>query len=414
MATPVCERRLGWQPVLLSRKKEWQRISMKRLSILGSTGSIGQKTLEVVSLYPERFRVTALAARSNVNLLAEQIRRFSPRLVSLQDRESAEELSRRLALPTDPPVRIAWGISGLLEVATCPDSDLVVSAMVGAAGLHPTLEALRAEKDVALANKESLVMAGGLIMEEAARRKVRILPIDSEHSAVFQCLEGKRREDLRHIILTASGGPFWQLPRENFAQVTPQRALNHPTWSMGRKVSIDSSTLMNKGLEVIEAKWLFGLDLDQIQVIIHPQCVIHSMVEFVDGTILAQMAITDMRLPILYALSYPERLPSFRDPLPLTRLQPLTFEPLDTERFPCFAYAYEAARIGGSAPIVLNAANEMAVKLFLEERIRYTDIPLLIRRALDSHRPRQVKDLEEILEVDRMVREEIEKEYQER
>jgi len=384
---------------------------MKRLSILGSTGSIGQKTLQVVSQYPEAFEVVAVAAGSNISLLEQQVRRFLPRLVSLQTKEAAEELRLRLSQGPSASVRIEWGTPGLLEVATHPDSDLAVSAIVGAAGLLPTLEAIRAGKYVALANKESLVMAGQLIMAEANQRRIRIIPIDSEHSAIFQCLEGRERGDLYRIILTASGGPFRDWPRDKFSEITPQRALDHPTWSMGQKVTIDSSTLMNKGLEVIEARWLFDLSIEQIDVIIHPQCIIHSMVELIDGSILAQLAVTDMHLPIQYALSYPDRLPSQRDRLEFFHLTPLTFEPLDLIRFPCLSYAYEAARTGGSMPIVLNAANEVAVTLFLEKKIPYTAIPALIRRALDSHQPHTVSDLEEILQIDEAIRKQMEREY---
>jgi 1-deoxy-D-xylulose-5-phosphate reductoisomerase len=383
---------------------------MKRLSILGSTGSIGRKTLEMASLYPDQFQVVALAAGSNLALMEEQVRRFLPRLVSLQTKDAAEEL--RLHLHDHPvPLQIEWGQEGLLAVAAHPESDLVVSAIVGAIGLLPTLKAICAGKDIALANKEGMVMAGELIMAEAARAKVQIIPIDSEHSAIFQCLQGRPKEDLRRVILTASGGPFRNLPKEQFSEITPERALDHPTWSMGRKITIDSSTLMNKGLEVIEAKWLFDLLIDQIDVLIHPQCVVHSMVELVDGTILAQLGITDMRLPILYALSYPRRLRSHRGSLDFSKMGSLTFEQSDEDRFPCLAYAYEAARTGGSMPAALNAANEKAVRLFLEKKIPYTAIPLLIRRVLDSHRPRRVTDLEEILEVDQRAREQVEREY---
>ena len=384
---------------------------MKKLSILGSTGSIGQQTLEVVSLYPDQFEVVALAAGSNLALMEEQVRRFSPRLVSLETKDAADQLALRLK-DHPVPLQVEWGSQGLLAVATHPESNLILSAVVGAVGLPPTLEAIRAGKDIALANKEAMVMAGELIMGEAARRGVQILPVDSEHSAIFQCLEGRRKEDLRRIILTASGGPFRNLPSEQFSEITPERALNHPSWSMGRKITIDSSTLMNKGLEVIEAKWLFDLHIDQIDVLVHPQCVIHSMVEFVDGSVLAQLAITDMQVPILYALSYPHRLPSQRGTLDFSRLSPLTFEELDEDRFPCFAYACEAARVGGSMPAVLNAANEKAVSLFLKKKIPYTAIPLLIRRALDSHKPGPVKDLEDILEVDRKVRQQMAVEYE--
>jgi len=384
---------------------------MKKLSLLGSTGSIGQQTLEVVSLYPDQFEVVALAAGSNLALMEEQVRRFSPRLVSLETKDAANRLAFRLK-DHPIPLQVEWGSQGLLAVATHPESNLILSAVVGAAGLLPTLEAIGAGKDIALANKEAMVMAGELIMGEAARRGVQILPIDSEHSAIFQCLEGRRRQDLRRVILTASGGPFRNLPQEQFSEITPERALNHPSWSMGRKITIDSSTLMNKGLEVIEAKWLFDLSIDQIDVLVHPQCAIHSMVEFVDGSVLAQLAITDMQVPILYALSYPHRLPSQRGTLDFSKLSPLTFEELDEDRFPCFSYACEAARVGGSMPTVLNAANEKAVSLFLKRKIPYTAIPLLIRRALDSHTPRPVKDLEDILEADRKVRQQMDVEYE--
>jgi 1-deoxy-D-xylulose-5-phosphate reductoisomerase len=384
---------------------------MKKLSLLGSTGSIGQQTLEVVSLYPDQFEVVALAAGSNLALMEEQVRRFSPRLVSLETKDAADRLAFRLK-DHPIPLQVEWGSQGLLAVATHPESNLILSAVVGAAGLLPTLEAIGAGKDIALANKEAMVMAGELIMGEAARKGVQILPIDSEHSAIFQCLEGRRRQDLRRVILTASGGPFRNLPQEQFSEITPERALNHPSWSMGRKITIDSSTLMNKGLEVIEAKWLFDLSIDQIDVLVHPQCAIHSMVEFVDGSVLAQLAITDMQVPILYALSYPHRLPSQRGTLDFSKLSPLTFEELDEDRFPCFSYACEAARVGGSMPTVLNAANEKAVSLFLKRKIPYTAIPLLIRRALDSHTPRPVKDLEDILEADRKVRQQMDVEYE--
>ena len=384
---------------------------MKRLSILGSTGSIGQNTLEVISRHSERFEVVALAAGANIPLMEQQVRRFSPRLVSLETKEAAEELALRLRQYPSHPAQIEWGMKGLIGVATYPDSEWVVSAIVGAAGLLPTLEGIRAGKHTALANKESLVMAGELIMAEAARKGVKIIPIDSEHSAIFQCLEGRTKDDLKRILLTASGGPFRTLPREEFSAITPQRALDHPTWIMGPKVTIDSSTLMNKGLEVIEAKWLFDLSLDQIDVVIHPQCVIHSMVEFVDGSILAQLAIADMQLPILYALSHPHRLRSGRAYLDFSHLPPLTFESFDDSRFPCLSYAYEAARRGGTVPAVLNAANEVAVMLFLEGRIAYTEIPILIRRVLDSYQPTEVKDLQDILEADRRIRHQLQREY---
>lgn len=381
---------------------------MKRISILGSTGSVGTNTLAVVEAHPQAFQVVALAAGSRVDLLEEQIRRFRPRLVSVAGEAAAAELRRRLE---GFPVEILWGAEGLLRVATAEEADLVVSAMVGSVGLLPTLQAIKAKKDVALANKEVLVMAGELVMAEVKAQGTKLLPIDSEHSAIFQCLERGGRRYLRRIILTASGGPFRTRPRESFAQITPEEALNHPTWNMGKKITIDSATLMNKGLEVIEAKWLFDLPVKKIEVVVHPQSIIHSLVEYVDGSMLAQLSITDMRLPILYALAYPERLESPLSSLNLTALSALTFEPLDLERFPCLSYAYWAAEAGGTLPTVLNAANEVAVELFLSRRIGFDEIPILIKNALDRHGRRAIRSLEDILEADREVRLELFAEY---
>lgn len=381
---------------------------MKRISILGSTGSVGTNTLAVVEAHPQAFQVVALAAGSRVDLLEEQIRRFRPRLVSVAGEAAAAELRRRLE---GFPVEILWGAEGLLRVATAEEADLVVSAMVGSVGLLPTLQAIKAKKDVALANKEVLVMAGELVMAEVKAQGTKLLPIDSEHSAIFQCLERGGRRYLRRIILTASGGPFRTRPRESFAQITPEEALNHPTWNMGKKITIDSATLMNKGLEVIEAKWLFDLPVKKIEVVVHPQSIIHSLVEYVDGSMLAQLSITDMRLPILYALAYPERLESPLSSLNLTALSALTFEPLDLERFPCLSYAYWAAEAGGTLPTVLNAANEVAVELFLSRRIGFDEIPVLIKNALDRHGRRAIRSLEDILEADREVRLELFAEY---
>jgi len=378
---------------------------VKRLSILGSTGSIGASTLAVVESHPEEFAVVALAARSNLDRLAQQVRAFRPAFVSVGSEATARELRDRLeGLPGPAKVEIGWGGSGLMRAATHPDADLVVSAIVGGAGLIPTLCAVKAGKDVALANKESLVMAGELVMAAARAMGARILPVDSEHSAVFQCLANGGRKGLRRVVLTASGGPFRTTPRSEFAHITPAQALRHPTWNMGRKVTIDSATLMNKGLEVIEARWLFDLDVSQVDVIVHPQSIVHSLVEFLDGSFLAQLGITDMRLPILYALCYPERGASSLPRLKLEEVATLTFEPVDREKFPCLTYAYRALEGGGTLPAVLNAANEVAVHQFLEGAIRFDQIADVIARALDAHAVRPLTSAEELLEVDRAVR----------
>jgi 1-deoxy-D-xylulose-5-phosphate reductoisomerase len=378
---------------------------MRRLAVLGSTGSIGTSTLEVVGAHPDRFQVTALAARANVDLLAEQVRRHAPRFVSVATEASARELRQRLGRTS---TEVGWGTEGLLQAASDSGADVVVSAIVGGAGLSPTMGAIAAGKDVALANKESLVMAGHLVTAEAKRRGVRILPVDSEHSAVFQCLGGRDGSQLRRIVLTASGGPFRARPRATFASITPEEALKHPNWAMGKKITIDSATLMNKGLEVIEAHWLFHLPVTQVDVVIHPQSIVHSLVEFVDGSMLAQLGVPDMRVPIQYALTYPERRASAVPRLALESLSGLTFEAVDRERFPCLDLAYEAAQAGGSAPAVLNAANEVAVQRFLSRRIGFDEIPSLIRKALDAHPGRAVSTVEEVLEVDREVRRRLE------
>jgi 1-deoxy-D-xylulose-5-phosphate reductoisomerase len=378
---------------------------MKRLAILGSTGSIGTSALDVVGAHPDAFEVVALAAGSNLDLLEQQVRRFAPPLVSLASETAARELRRRLA---SGRTEVTWGREGLLHAAAGTRADTVVSAIVGGAGLLPTMAALSAGKIVALANKESLVMAGELMTAEARARGTRILPVDSEHSAIFQCLNGKIGQ-VRRIVLTASGGPFRQLPMEAFARITPEDALQHPTWSMGKKISIDSATLVNKGLEVIEAHWLFGLPLDQVDVIVHPQSVVHSLVEYLDGSFLAQLGVADMRVPIQYALTYPERCVCPAARLDLEKLPILTFEPVDRQKFPCLDLAYEAARAGGSWPTVLSVANEVAVQRFLDRRIGFDEIPTMIRKALDAHPHRAVRSVEDVLEVDRQVRESLER-----
>jgi 1-deoxy-D-xylulose-5-phosphate reductoisomerase len=378
---------------------------MKRLAILGSTGSIGTSTLSVVEAHPDEFEVVALAAGSNLDLLEQQVRRFAPLVVSLAGEKAARELKRRLA---SGRTEVTWGSKSLVNAAEGTGADTVVSAIVGATGLLPTMAALSAGKVVALANKESLVMAGELMTAEARSRGTRILPVDSEHSAIFQCLNGKIGQ-VRRIVLTASGGPFRQLPLDAFARITPEDALRHPTWSMGKKITIDSATLVNKGLEVIEAHWLFGLPLDRVDVIVHPQSVVHSLVEYVDGSILAQLGVADMRVPIQYALTYPERRPCPAARLDLEQLASFTFEAVDRQKFPCLDLAYEAARAGGSWPTVLNAANEVAVKRFLDRRIGFDEIPTMIRKALDAHPQRAIHSVEDVLAVDREVRERLER-----
>lgn len=377
---------------------------MKHLSILGSTGSIGMQALEVVRSHPDAFQVVALAAGRRLDLLAEQVREFRPQLVSVGRPEGAQELQGRLR---GFPVKICFGDEGLAEVAAYPEAQLTLLAVVGAAGLKPALTAVHAKKDLALATKEALVMAGALLTAEAASRGVRLLPVDSEHSAVFQCLEGGGRAGLKRIILTASGGPLRQYPKERLASVTPEEALNHPTWNMGKKITIDSATLMNKGLEVIEARWLFDIDVKRVDVIVHPQSIVHSLIEYMDGSVLAQLSPPDMRLPILYALSYPDRLEHAFPPLDLLQVGTLTFEPVDRDRFPCLEYAYEAVAMGGTAPAVLNAANEVAVDLFLNREIDFGQIPHVIEAGLRGRWSGPGETLEEILVADREVREHI-------
>jgi 1-deoxy-D-xylulose-5-phosphate reductoisomerase len=378
---------------------------MRRLAVLGSTGSIGTNTMEVVGAHPDCFQVTALAARANLDVLEAQVRRHAPRLVSVATEAGARELRRRLGRSS---TEVSWGLKGALQAASDTGADLVVSAMAGGVALQPTMAAIAAGKDVALANKESLVMAGHLVMAEAKRRGVRIVPVDSEHSAIFQCLVGRGAGLARRIVLTASGGPFRTRPQSTFARITPEEALRHPNWTMGKKVTIDSATLMNKGLEVIEAHWLFGLPVDQVDVIVHPQSIVHSLVEFVDGSLLAQLGVPDMRVAIQYALTYPQRRQSTVPRLALEAIGPLTFEAVDREKFPCLDLAYEAARAGGSSPTVLNAANEVAVARFLERRLGFDEIATLIRKALDSHRGGPVSTVEEVLEVDGEVRRRLE------
>jgi 1-deoxy-D-xylulose-5-phosphate reductoisomerase len=371
---------------------------MKRLTVLGATGSVGRRALELVAHFPEQFRVEGLAARgSNPDLVAELCRAHRPRVVALSDEDAVDALARALGHPRP---EILGGARGLVTLARDLGSDVVLSAIVGGAGLLPTMAAIESGKAVAIANKEPLVMAGSLMTAAARRHKAPILPVDSEHSAIYQCLEGQQRGQVRRILLTASGGPFRRLPKAEMAAVTVEDALNHPTWKMGAKITVDSATLMNKGLEVIEARWLFDLPSDQVQVVVHPQSIIHSMVEYVDGSVIAQLGVADMGIPILYALNYPDRLPWPGERLDLTKTGPLTFEEPDVDRFPCLGLARQALTAAGCAPAILNAANEVAVGAFLEGRIGYTQIAELIAAALDRVPARALDSIETCVAVD--------------
>lgn len=371
---------------------------MKRIAILGSTGSIGTQTLEVVRANGD-IQVVSLAAGSNIVRLEEQIREFSPKVVCVWQEEQARELKRRVA---DLPVKIVSGMEGLLEAATVPEAEIVVTAVVGMIGIRPTMAAMEAGKDIALANKETLVTAGHLIMPLARKRNVRILPVDSEHSAIFQCLNGEDKRRVSRILLTASGGPFRGRTREQMRHIGVEDALKHPNWAMGRKITIDSSTMVNKGLEVMEARWLFEVGLESIQVVVQPQSIIHSMVEFVDGAVMAQLGTPDMKLPIQYALYYPSRRPLGGGRLDFAALSQITFEAPDTVNFPGLALAYRVGKQGGTAPTVYNAANEMAVRLFLEKKIGYLEITDIIEAAVEEIPFREDPGLEEILETEQM------------
>lgn len=366
---------------------------MKRLAVLGSTGSIGRQTLEVVSAFPDRFEVVALACGENVSLLKEQVAEFKPRLVCTELAAGAEEILGATCLPLE-------------EIASHPDVDLVVISTSGKAGLGATLAAIRAGKKVALANKEVLVMAGGIVVAEAQKYDAEIVPIDSEHSAIWQCLNGEERRAVSKLILTASGGPFRQSTLAQLAAVTPKDALNHPTWRMGTKVTIDSATLMNKGMEVIEAHWLFDIPYSQIEVVVHPQSIIHSIVEFVDGSAKAQLSLPDMRLPIQYALTHPERWESpFREGIDFGSIVSFDFEPVDLDRFPCLKLAMEAGERGGTYPAVLSAADEVAVELFLAKKIGFPDIAAVVARTLDCHEVISYPSIEDIFAADTWARE---------
>lgn len=375
---------------------------LKNVVVLGSTGSIGTQCLEVIARLPQQFRVAGLSAYldAELALLCGQVRKFKPKAVAVKDERQAKLVCERTGLK-----RVWAGEDGLARLAGLEGCDIVVNGISGAAGLVPTLAAVKSGKRLALANKESLVVAGELVMPLVKKHKAELIPVDSEHSAIFQCLKNEPLQGVKRLILTASGGPFRRTGQRSLRQVTPALALKHPTWTMGRKITIDSATLMNKGLEVLEAHWLFGLAGDRIDVLIHPQSIIHSMVEFVDGSILAQAGLPDMRLPIQYALTYPERMPSPVGTCDLTKQGSLTFHPPNLRKFPCLALAYEALAAGGTLPAVLNAANEVAVHAFLEERIGFQDIPRTIRRAMHRHRIVSHPGLDDILEADRWARE---------
>jgi len=376
---------------------------LKRLAILGSTGSIGQSTLSIVEQFPDRFSVAALAAGRNVDAAFEQVARWRPRIVSMATEELAGELSTRLKAAGVTEVQVVYGTEGTVTCATLPDADFVVSAIVGVAGLEATHAAILAGKPVGLANKECMVAAGEILTRAARQRGVPILPIDSEHNAVHQCLRVGRHEEVKTIWLTASGGPFRHLPLDQFERVTPEQALKHPTWVMGRRITIDSATMLNKGLEVIEACRLFDVLPRQVRVTVHPQSTVHSMVEFIDGSILAQISVTDMRLPILYALAYPER-PASTLTFDLPALRHLDFEEPDFQRFPCLRLAFEAAELGGAHSIALNAADEIAVEAFLDRRIPFTGIPRTIESVLASTPQAHPMVIAEVLAADREAR----------
>ena len=375
---------------------------MKRITILGSTGSIGTQTLDVVRKNKDKFQVVAISANSSIDLLLEQIMEFSPKYVAVYNKESALKLKEMI--PENINIEVLSGMDGLVKICQLEEVNVVLTAVVGMIGLVPTMAAIKAKKTIALANKETLVTAGELVMSEAKKNNVEILPVDSEHSAIFQCLNGERKQDIEKIILTASGGPFRGKKREELVNVTKNEALKHPNWDMGRKISIDSSTLMNKGLEVIEAKWLFDVDVEDIEVVVHPQSIIHSMVSFRDSSVISQMGCPDMRLPIEYALTYPERLKTDFERLDLAKVATLTFEKPDMETFPCLALAFKVLKLGGTYPAALNSANEFLVNEFLNDKIGFYDIPYYIERTLEQHKNRINPNIEDILEVDKETR----------
>ncbi len=374
---------------------------MKNVSILGSTGSIGRNTLQVIEHLSDKFNIVGLAAGKNAKLLKKQVEKFKPKVVSLERAEDAQEIMQAYS---HLGLRVVSGREGAEEIAQIEDNDIVVCAITGINGLLPTLAAVKAGKRVALANKESMVVAGSLLKKEANRTGAEIIPVDSEHSGVFQCLAKENRENIKRIILTASGGPFFRMPKEDIQKITLEEALNHPRWKMGAKVSIDSATLMNKGLELIEAKWLFDLHPQQLEILIHPQSIVHSLVEMKDGSVLAQMSTTDMRIPIQYALTYPQREKAPVASLDLSQIQSLDFFGVDTNKFPLIKIARRALKEGGSFPVALNAANEEVVEAFLKKKLRFSEVYDVIRETVEAHNAREVNSIEEIFQIDREIR----------
>jgi len=353
---------------------------MKNIAVLGATGSIGRNTLEIVKSLPDKFKARVISGKANINLLEKQINQFHPKFVVVMDEKTRNQLRNSIS---DKRVKIEYGHESLVKISTLDEVDIVVSAITGITGLIPTLEAIKKGKHIAIAAKELLVTAGEIMLKEVKKRGVKFVPVDSEHNAIFQCLEGRDKKNIKRIILTASGGPFYK--EKNLHDISPEQALAHPVWEMGRKISIDSATLMNKGLEVIEAHWLFGIDIPKIEIIIHPECIIHSMVEFIDGSVFALLGIPDMKMPIQYALTYPERMPTQLKPLDLTEISLLHFSVPNFNKFPCLKLAYEAGTIGGTMPTVLNSANDVAVNLFLKKKIKFTDIPKTIEKVMNKH-----------------------------
>ena len=372
---------------------------MKNIAVLGATGSIGRNTLEIAKSFPDKFKVIAISGKANINLLEQQINQFHPKFVVVMDEKTRDQLRNSVS---DKNVKIECGHESLVKISTLDEVDIVVSAITGMTGLIPTLEAIKKGKHIAIAAKELLVTAGRIMLEEVKKKGAKLLPVDSEHNAVFQCLDGKSKKDIKRIILTASGGPFYK--EKNLHNISSEQALAHPVWKMGRKISIDSATLMNKGLEVLEAHWLFGIDISKIEVIIHPECIIHSMVEFIDGSVFALLGIPDMKMPIQYALTYPERMPTQLEPLDLSKISQFNFSAPNFDKFPCLKLAYEAGAIGGTMPAVLNSANDAAVNLFLKKKIKFTDIPKIIEKIMDKHDVIQNPCLDNILESDAWAR----------
>lgn len=381
---------------------------MKNVVVLGSTGSIGRNTLSVLSHFTDRFSVLGLSSHTNMGLLKEQIKKFKPKKVVITDDQSFQSLidSLRSLQEGENDTEMSFGMDGLKKLCSDPEVDLVINALVGSAGLIPSFEAIESGKNLAIANKEALVMAGGLLTRKAKEKNVQILPIDSEHSAILQCLLSGKKNEVKRLILTASGGPFLKRKKKDLKNIKVEEALSHPTWEMGKKITVDSATLMNKGLEVIEAHWLFDMPADKITVLIHPQSIVHSLVEFVDGSLIAQMSIPDMRIPIQYALFYPERLPTNNRPLDLAQIKTLSFFEPDQKKFPGLEICYQALEAGGTAPAVLNAANEMAVEAFLEGKISFVDISKIVKKTLKRNQVRDSPNLDDILNADRWAREE--------